>query len=111
MTTTPNTELIKAIVDTLNSVCGTEFKAGTKATGQRISARLKEGFTLDDFRAVICFKNDQWKDDPKMAQYLQPDTLFGTKFEGYLQASKRVFAVVNNAPKGTHPDYDPGLAL
>lgn len=115
-----NTELIKTIVDTLNSVCGTEFKATTKATGQRINARLKEGFTLDDFRNVICFKNDQWKDDPKMAQYLQPDTLFGTKFEGYLQASKRVFSpkdimfgpeILKTKNIPIDPDYDPELAL
>lgn len=83
------TKEIETIIDTLNSVCGTKYRPTTKATQRYITARLKEGFTLDDFRHVICFKNDQWGTDPKMMEYLRPETLFGTKFESYLQAAKK----------------------
>lgn len=84
------TELIKTIVDTLNSVTKSSYKASTKSTISHIKARLKEGFNVDDFRHVICFKNEQWGSDDRMMEYLRPDTLFGTKFESYLQAALRV---------------------
>jgi uncharacterized phage protein (TIGR02220 family) len=83
------TEEIKKIIDNLNAVCGTSYKPTTKATVKHITARLKEGFALEDFYHVISFKNDQWGTDPKMMEYLRPETLFGTKFESYLQAAKK----------------------
>lgn len=82
-------ETIKEVIDCLNKNCGTSFKATSKATQGHISARIAEGYTLDDFRHVICFKNDEWGSDPKMSVYLRPETLFGTKFEGYLMAAKK----------------------
>ena len=45
---------------------------------------MSEDFTVEDFKKVIDIKVAAWKDDPKMSQYLRPATLFGTKFEGYL---------------------------
>lgn len=76
----------RTIVDYLNDKAGTSFKSTTKKTQSLINARLKEGFTLDDFRVVINKQCNEWKNDKQMAKYLRPETLFGTKFEGYLQA-------------------------
>ena len=45
---------------------------------------MKEGFTVDDFKTVIKKKFDEWGNDKQMSKYLRPETLFGTKFEGYL---------------------------
>lgn len=75
---------IKEIVDYLNYICGTNYKSTTKATTESIKSRLKEGFTVDDFKTVIDKKFNEWGNDPKMVQYLRPQTLFGSKFEGYL---------------------------
>ena len=72
------------IVNYLNQVCGTKFKATTKDTKQHINARLNEGFKLDDFIEVIDKKYFEWGKRPDMVQFLRPRTLFGTKFEGYL---------------------------
>lgn len=77
-------EAIKEIVDYLNHVCNTNYKHSTKTTCEAIKARLKEGFTVDDFKTVIDKKFSEWGNDPKMVVYLRPQTLFGTKFEGYL---------------------------
>lgn len=79
---------IDIVIDYFNSVCGTDFKKNTKATIEKVQARFNEKFTIEDFKSVIDFKNKQWKDDPKMKEYLRPETLFGSKFEAYLQASK-----------------------
>jgi len=50
----------------------------------KIKARLNDGYSLDDFKKVIDIKTLKWKSDPKMSDYLRPETLFGNKFESYL---------------------------
>lgn len=72
------------IIDFLNLKTGKKFKASSKATQRLIKARFNEGFTVDDFKRVIDHKCSDWLNDSKMSEYLRPDTLFGTKFEGYL---------------------------
>lgn len=75
---------VREIVDYLNAAIGSSYRASSKKTTSLVNARLNEGFTVDDFKAVIDKKSASWKGDPKMAKYLRPETLFGTKFEGYL---------------------------
>ena len=74
----------KEIISHLNEAAGKDFKWQTPATQRNIMARWKEGHTLDDFKLVIDHKSLQWAKDPKMSAYLRPETLFGTKFESYL---------------------------
>ena len=90
---TPNNKLdniaisnIKYIVEYLNKKAGTRYKPTSKETQKHINARLAEGYTVDDFVQVIDKKCAAWKGDAKMEEYLRPSTLFGTKFEGYLNA-------------------------
>lgn len=45
---------------------------------------MNENFTEEDFKKVIDIKTKEWKNDKTMCKYLRPETLFGTKFEGYL---------------------------
>ena len=71
------------IVTFLNSTVGSNYKSTTGKTRKLIAARLAEGFTVDDFKTVITKKAEEWT-GTDMAQYLRPETLFGTKFEGYL---------------------------
>lgn len=75
---------VEEIVDYLNAKLGTSYKATTKDTVSRIKARLKEGFTVSDFKTVIDKKADEWSGDEKMVKYLRPSTLFGSNFESYL---------------------------
>ena len=77
-------KLYKDIVEYLNEMVGGKFKYTTAKTKTLINARVKEGFTIDDFKRVIDIKAKEWLNDPKMERYLRPETLFGTKFEGYL---------------------------
>lgn len=73
------------VIDYLNEKASKNFKHTTKKTKSCIDARLREGFTEADFLKVIDIKTEEWKDNPNMNRYLRPETLFGTKFEGYLQ--------------------------
>ena len=74
----------KEIVDYLNNSAGTNYRASSKKTRELIKARINEGYTLEDFKVVIEKKTREWINDNKMKGYLRPETLFGTKFEGYL---------------------------
>lgn len=75
---------IKDIIDYLNLKNESNYRSNTTKTRTLIKSRLKEGFTVEDFKTVIDKKVNQWKSDTKMSAYLRPETLFGTKFEGYL---------------------------
>lgn len=74
----------KTIIDYLNEKTDSHYKATTPKTKQLVQARLKEGFSVDDFKTVIDKKTATWLNDNKMNKYLRPLTLFGTKFEDYL---------------------------
>ena len=39
---------------------------------------------MEDFKKVIDIKVQEWGKNEKMNKYLRPETLFGTKFESYL---------------------------
>lgn len=75
---------IKEIVEYLNEMCGTSYKESTRKTADLIRARMKEGFTVEDFKTVIYKKAKQWKNDEEMCKFLRPITLFSPKFESYL---------------------------
>ncbi|MBC3887258.1 hypothetical protein GH810_02905 [Acetobacterium paludosum] len=72
------------IIEYLNQTLGTNYKSTTKATQDVIKARLKEKYTVDDFKQVIDIKYAEWSGDPKTSVWLRPSTLFGNKFESYL---------------------------
>ncbi len=75
---------IVEIVDYLNKKSGKKFSPKTSSTQKHITARLKEGRTVDDFKKVIDTKCAQWL-GTNMAIYIRPETLFTpTHFENYL---------------------------
>jgi uncharacterized phage protein (TIGR02220 family) len=77
------------VINHLNAVAGTSFRPSTGSTISAINARIEEGYTVDDFKAVIDCKAAQWKGDSEMQRYLRPETLFRpAHFESYLQESK-----------------------
>lgn len=75
---------VKTIVGYLNEKTKSTYRTTTRETKRLIKARLNEGFTVDDFKTVIDKKTAVWFNDSKMKNYLRPTTLFGPKFEEYL---------------------------
>ena len=73
----------REIIDYLNNKINTNYRYSTKSTKVHVHARLKEGYTVDDFKKVIDNKCSEWA-GTDMEKYLRPETLFGTKFESYL---------------------------
>lgn len=72
------------IIAVLNQRTGKNFRFATPKYQACIRARWNEGFRLGHFKAVVDNRVEKWGDDPKMSEYLRPETLFGTKFQGYL---------------------------
>lgn len=85
----------KEIIDFFNETTGKSFKSTTSATKSLIKARFNEGFSLGDFKDVIQSKHNEWKCDPEMERYIRPQTIFGPKFEAYLQAAKETIQPEN----------------
>ena len=78
-------DTFKTIIAYLNDKAGTNYRASSKKTQTCIHARIAEGFTIDDFKTVIDKKCFEWM-GTEFEKFLRPETLFGTKFEGYLNA-------------------------
>lgn len=96
-------EIYTAVVSRLNEKAGTGYKATSKKTQSLIKARINEGFALEDFLQVIDNMCAEWIGDPKMQPYLRPETLFGTKFESYLNRKTRRS---NQGKRGAADDLD-----
>jgi len=90
----------KEIIEHLNINAGTSYKASGNKTRDLITARWNEGFTLEEFKKVINKKCIEWIGSD-YEKFLVPTTLFGTKFEGYLNQK----GSVNN---GTDAKQDKG---
>lgn len=73
----------KKIIEYLNSKTGRQFNFKGQANRRLIKARFNEGYTEDDFYKVIDIKTEEWT-NTDMEKYLRPNTLFGNKFDGYL---------------------------
>ena len=85
----------------LNQVANKRYKFVDK-TKRLLLARFKEGYTLEDFKQVIDIKTTEWKDSPEFSKYLRPETLFGSKFDGYLNQKPKTI-------KGKSEDNFPDL--
>lgn len=78
----------REIIDYLNQKAGKSFKHSAAGNKKVIKARWNEGYKLDQFKRVVDNKCQDWLNDEKMSQYLQPSTLFGNKFDQYLNQRK-----------------------
>ena len=98
---------VDEIINYMNSTCHTHFKKSNKDTQRLIKSKLKEGFSVQDFKKVIEYKYNQWGINPfKFSDgqfsdvYLRPQTLFGNKFESYLNETQKLHTNLNNSKLG-----------
>lgn len=78
------TEVAEVIAE-LNTLASRSFNPASKVCYSHISARLKEGHSVEDLKKVIQLKVYAWRNDPKMKGYIRPSTLFSLEnFEDYI---------------------------
>jgi len=91
--------VITDIIHKFNKITGKNFSTKTEETRKHINARLAEGHTVEEVERVIAMKYNEWKNVPKMRQYITPQTIFRpSNFDRY----------VNSVPNGfsTDPRFD-----
>ena len=96
-------EVYDQIIGYLNDKAHTNYRAKAEGNRQYIRARLNEGYSVDDFKKVIDRKCAQWLNRPDMVIYLRPETLFGNKFDGYLNTPE-----AQGQPHNTQTVQQPG---
>lgn len=94
-----NLSFCKDVLDYLNEKAGKNYKATSKGHQKFILARLKEGYTLDQFKQVVDVMVANWT-GTEWERYLQPETLFGNKFDKYLNTPmpKRSRSMIDDKP-------------
>ena len=83
-----NNNIYSLVIDYLNRKASTNYRSTTKNTQSFINARLKEGYTVEDFKKVVDSKSKEWL-NTDFEKYLRPATLFGAKFESYLNEANK----------------------
>ena len=97
----------KRVIEYLNIKAGKNFRF-VKSSQRLIEARLKEGYSLEDFYTVIAVKTKEWKGSSQ-AQYLRPKTLFNaSNFEGYLN-QEEIQELTGDAAFEYNPSEEPDL--
>ena len=85
--------LAQEIIQYLNEKTGKNFRYNANGNLKFIKARIKEKYTLKDFKKVIDLKVAEWSDTifsngTPGKNYLRPQTLFNEKFDSYLNEEK-----------------------
>lgn len=78
-------ETSRQILEYFNQKTGKNYR-GKPADLAKIKSRLEERHTLEEFKQVIDKKSSEWIGS-EWEKFLRPETLFGSKFEGYLNQS------------------------
>ena len=83
-----NNEIASRVIEYLNEKSGKRFNSKAAGNTEKVVKLLKDGYTEADCRQVIDNMVYHWN-DPRMAAYLRPATLFRNgkgkrQFESYL---------------------------
>jgi uncharacterized phage protein (TIGR02220 family) len=71
------------VIDYLNAKANRNFEAND-SNAKFVIARMRDGATVEQLKAVVDSKVAEWLNDPKMEKYLRPGTLFNAeKFGQY----------------------------
>lgn len=85
------------IIEYFNSCANTTYSLETGSNKSLIISRLKEGYSISEFKFVINKKINDWKSDAKMKKFIRPLTIFNkSKFENYLNENNDGKAASNN---------------
>ncbi len=74
---------INSAIEYLNDKANKRFNNKSKDS-QLLKQLIKQNYTIDDFKLVIDHKVYEWLNDAEMKKFLRPSTLFGSKFDRYL---------------------------
>ncbi len=82
-------EVARDVIRFFNQETGGAISEKSATALRLIRCRLKDGYSAEDLKHVVSYKNKHWKGNSEMKGFIRPLTLFGTKFEGYLSEYSR----------------------
>lgn len=100
--------IYSSIIDYLNVKADTKYRVSTKNTQTLIKSRMKEGYTIEDFKAVIDNKTKEWM-GTDFEKYLRPTTLFSPKFENYLNEANKKVPTAIGTQENKNINYNPSI--
>lgn len=103
-----NNNIYSLVIDYLNRKASTNYRSTTKNTQSFINARVREGYTVEDFKKVIDSKSKEWL-NTDFEKYLRPATLFGTKFENYLNEANKKEPTAIGSDKNKNIKVNPSI--
>lgn len=82
--------LAQTVISLLNDLSGSSYQYDSATTLKYFRARYNQGFKdPEDYYKVVRYKVKEWGKNEEFSKYLRPSTLFGTKFEDYIQQAGR----------------------
>lgn len=78
-----------SLLSYLNNKTGSSYRMNDQIR-ETIEQRISEGYTIEQLENVVDKKCAEWSCDGKMRSYLRPSTLFGDRFEEYLNAPEPI---------------------
>lgn len=85
------------IISDLNEVAGTNYSHKAESHREKIRARWKEGYRLEQFKTVHRKKHRQWVGSD-MAKFLRPATLYAkSHFDDYLNEPESLIPILSKA--------------
>lgn len=104
--TKEDTEFAQQVLEEFKRVCVTaRAYNGDEARAMVLARKREEKASLDDFKAVIALKYNDWKDQENMKPAIRPATFFGEKFKGYMAESKGR-RMISDSAKASVPRSD-----
>lgn len=96
---------VTEVIDYLNERSGKRFSPKSKESRSLIRARLADGYTVEELKAVVDSKCAEWLGDDKWSKFVRPSTLFRPgHFDEYL-ANARAPAQAARSPDGQAIDF------
>lgn len=103
----------KAVIDYLNAKTGRNYSLRSKDTKKKLNALFEQGYTYDEITKTIDNAWDAWKNDPHLRECVRPGTIFGDKFDDYLNMNPENFAArtkANRTKFSNFPERDNDFA-
>ena len=91
-----NEQVIQETIDYLNMVANTNYSYNFPSTITSLNSLIELGYKYEDFKSVIDKKWNEWK-GTKFQEFVRPTTLFGEKFENYLNERVRANTITKIA--------------
>lgn len=78
----------KAAISKFTEITGRRYDIPSSEVMLSLHKIFQAQYSIADIETMIRYKFDEWKNDPRMSNYIRPKTLFGQQFESYVAAAK-----------------------